>query len=480
MFRVKRAVRVAALELIEEETFSMNKKLMAVAVAAAVSAPGLALAQGVSNTPTSIVPSPGVATSNGITLYGRLDETIMFDKYSASGNGQIGDFKKSDLFTAGNAMGFRGREDLGGGTSVWFQLEIGVWPDARQEAGATTGNNWGGRNSGVGFTSGAGDILLGVWDTPYKVIDGVWNSVTSGGFSAAGVTMNMSDSTGSLNNPLCTNTVSNATGTLVSSSANAVCVTEATASNTAFSRRINNSVQYWSPIMAGFQVKLMTALANYQSPPVTGGPSATTVFPNGMVKPKEYSASATWVRGPLSLGVGYDFHQGLHPNTAAGGITDPKDTAVQVGAKWNFGPGEIGIGYEQIKFGNNAAAGVTDNGMTVPSYVVNGRWNIGPGAVWASYSKTDAKSCSTLTVIGTAACGVQVKEASIGYDYVLSKRTKMYVAYNKIDNGMNSATTGSTYYYIAGPAGNVGNGTSGSISPGTDVTTFGLGVQHVF
>jgi predicted porin len=75
---------------------------------------------------------------------------------------------------------------------------------------------------------------------------------------------------------------------------------------------------------------------------------------------------------------------------------------------------------------------------------------------------------------------VQVKEASIGYDYVLSKRTKMYVAYNKIDNGMNSATTGSTYYYIAGPAGNVGNGTSGSISPGTDVTTFGLGVQHVF
>jgi hypothetical protein len=39
---------------------------------------------------------------------------------------------------------------------------------------------------------------------------------------------------------------------------------------------------------------------------------------------------------------------------------------------------------------------------------------------------------------------------------------------------------GSSYYYIAGPAANVGNGTSGGLSGGTDVTTFGLGIQHVF
>src|SRR5262249_2848483 len=69
----------------EEETLSMNKKLMALAVAAAVTAPGLAAAQ-TSITPTSIVPSPGVASSNGITLYGRLDETIMYNQYSASAN----------------------------------------------------------------------------------------------------------------------------------------------------------------------------------------------------------------------------------------------------------------------------------------------------------------------------------------------------------------------------------------------------------
>jgi predicted porin len=377
-------------------------------------------------------------------------------------------------------MGVKGREDLGGGTAAWFQLEIGVWPSERLETSTVTGNNWGGRNSGIGISSGAGDIMFGVWDTPYKQVDFVWNSINSGGFSAGGVIMNMSDSTGALNNALCTNAVNNGTGS-VTTGTNGVCVTEATAGNTAWSRRISNSVQYWSPVMSGFQVKLMTALANYQSP-------GNVAFASGLPKPKEYSANATWARGPLSVGLGYDYHEGLRPGTAAGQNANPKDNAIQIGAKWNFGPGEIGAGYEQITYENTAASGATDNGMKVPAYVVNGRFNVGPGAFWASYSSSDAKSCTTTntaaTSIGTAVCGVKAKEYSIGYDYVLSKRTKMYIAFNKIDNGTttlgNGSVVGSSYYYIAGPAANANNGTGGALAAGTDVTTYGLGVQHVF
>ncbi|HET7763670.1 MAG TPA: porin [Burkholderiales bacterium] len=456
----------------------MNKKLMALAVAAAVTAPGLAVAQ-TSNTPTAIVPSPGLATSQGITLYGRLDETIMIDKFASSPSaaGVPASQTKNDLFSAGNAMGFKGREDLGGGMAAWFQLEIGVWPDARMEAGATVGNNWGGRNSAIGLSGGFGDVLAGVWDTPYKVIDGVWNSVTSGGFSAAGVLMNVGDSTGALANVGCTNTVSNASGALA---AIPVCVTEATSNGTAFSRRVNNSIQYWTPIMAGFQVKLMTALANY-APASSAAESA-----NGQPKPAEYSASVTWVRGPLSVGLGYDQHTALRPGTAAGQTVDPKDTGVQLGAKFNFGPGEIGAAYEQIKYGDNGvAAGANNGGMTVPAWVINGRFNVGPGAIWASYANSSGgKSCSFASgaqTIGAAACGVSAKEYSLGYDYVLSKRTKLYIAYNKIDNGFDSGKgIGSSYYYIAGPATSSGQGTAGALGQGVDVTTYGLGVQHVF
>jgi hypothetical protein len=57
----------------------------------------------------------------------------------------------------------------------------------------------------------------------------------------------------------------------------------------------------------------------------------------------------------------------------------------------------------------------------------------------------------------------------------MSKRTKMYFAYNKIDNGIST-----NYYYIAGPAANNGNGTNGGLAAGTDVTTLAVGMQHSF
>src|SRR5260221_6226126 len=197
----------------KEETFSMNKKLMAVAVASALTAPGLAAAQ--------------VGSSPGITLYGRLDETIMNSKFSSVSNSvgttATNEVKKGDIWCAGNAIGFRGREDLGGGTALWFQLESGIWPDGRLEASATTGAHFGGRNSGLGVSSELGDIMFGIWDTPYKVAYGTGNLVTSGGFASSGIIMGNGDTTGALTNPLCTNIVSNAVGT-VTTATNALCV----------------------------------------------------------------------------------------------------------------------------------------------------------------------------------------------------------------------------------------------------------------
>ena len=445
----------------------MNKKLMAVAVAGALTAPGLAVAQ--------------VGGSPGVSLYGRLDTAVMIQKFSADGANAISELKKNDIFSPGNALGFRGREDLGGGTSAWFQLETGVWPDGRLESTATSGQHFGGRNSAVGFSSAAGDVLFGIWDSPYKVAYGTANLVTSGGFASSGIIMGNGDTTGALPNAQCANGVSNASGSIVVG-ANGVCVTESTGNSTSWSRRNNNSIQYWSPVFSGVQFKLATALANYQ-----GADSAATAV--GTQKPKYYSGNVTYARGPLSLAAGYESHEGFRPGAAAGANPNPKDNAFQIGGKWDFGLGQVGAGYEQLKYNDNGTAGgsgaaANNGGMKVPSWVVNGRVNAGPGAVWGSYSKSQGgKSCTTVNmVIGNAACGVQAKMTVVGYDYVMSKRTKMFVAYAKIDNGWNG-TVGSNYYYIAGPAaqGNaLGRGTSGALIAGTDVTTFALGMQHTF
>ena len=448
----------------------MNKKLMALAVAGALTAPGLAFAQ--------------VGGSPGVTLYGRLDEAIVNSKYSTNGAGTITEVKKGDVWSAGNAIGVRGREDLGGGTAAWFQLEAGAWPDGRLDSAATTGSHFGGRNSGLGVSSELGDIMFGIWDTPYKVAYGTGNLVTSGGFASSGIIMGNGDTTGALANPLCGNVVSNGNGGLAGTGTNpaSVCVTEATSNATAFSRRVNNSIQYWSPVFNGFQVKVMTAVANYQSP--------ASSYPNGVPKPKEYSGSVTWARGPLALAAGFDSHEGLlRAVTPVGGDPKPKDTAFQIGAKWDFGIAQVGAGLEKLKYGNSAAAAAVSNQMDVQAYVVNGRVSAGPGQVWASWSQTPGgKSCiqpaafnpntgtGNLT-IGSAACGDagKAKMMTLGYDYVMSKRTKMYFAYNKIDNGIST-----NYYYIAGPAANNGGGTNGGLAAGTDVTTLAIGMQHSF
>jgi predicted porin len=464
----------------------MNKKLMALAVAGAVTAPGLAVAQ--------------VGSSPGVTLYGRLDETIVNQKFSTNAAGNVSELKKGDVWSPGSAIGVRGREDLGGGTAVWFQLEAGAWPDGRLDNAATSGQHFGGRNSGLGVSSELGDIMFGGWDQPYKTAYNAWNLVTSGGFSAAGILMGNGDTTGALTNVLCQTTVSNTNGSIqvpnaTNSPAQGSCVTEATSNGTAWSRRTNNSIQYWSPVFAGLQFRLGTALATYQSP-------GTAQLANGLPKAKSWSGSVAWARGPLSLGGGYEAHEGLRPSTSATGVVNPKDTAFQVGGKWNFGLGEVGVGLEKLSYAQNnngSTAAAPANGLDTQTYVLNGRLNAGPGAVWASYSTTKGKNCTVPsgfnpstgagnTTVGSNACGSagDAKMTVLGYDYVMSKRTKMYVAYAKIDNGKST-----NFYYIAGPAGNNGgtlpasttatqNGTASGVATGTDVTTIGVGLQHSF
>jgi hypothetical protein len=64
---------------------------------------------------------------------------------------------------------------------------------------------------------------------------------------------------------------------------------------------------------------------------------------------------------------------------------------------------------------------------------------------------------------------------SLAYDHLLSKRTSLYAAYGRINNG-----SGTNYYYVAGPTANNNAGSTGGISAGVDVTTYQAGVKHTF
>ena len=112
----------------------MNKKLMAVAVAAAM-APGLALAQ---------------ATTSGtnVQVYGLFDQAVRQDRYSNSVAVGQGNLTKWHMHNgAPNRLGFRGTEALGGGMSAFFQVESQVFLDGRVDnaSGPATNASVGGR-----------------------------------------------------------------------------------------------------------------------------------------------------------------------------------------------------------------------------------------------------------------------------------------------------------------------------------------------
>src|SRR3954462_5450954 len=106
----------------------MQKKLMALAVAGALSAPVAAFAQ-----------------ASNVQIYGRANVGV--DNYEAKGaTAANADFKgRMRVFDQGSRLGVRGTEDLGGGLKALFQIESGVNIDS----GSANGQN-GALNSSTG------------------------------------------------------------------------------------------------------------------------------------------------------------------------------------------------------------------------------------------------------------------------------------------------------------------------------------------
>src|SRR3989304_10419481 len=113
----------------------MNKKLIAVAVAGALGAPALALAQ-----------------ASTVQIYGKA---VFEYGYVNQGTGK----PNVDMLQGpgGQAIGLKGTEALGGGLSVWYQCESSA--DIRGDGadGLCT------RNSALGMKGGFGSIYVGKW-----------------------------------------------------------------------------------------------------------------------------------------------------------------------------------------------------------------------------------------------------------------------------------------------------------------------------
>lgn len=414
----------------------MQKKLLGIAVAAAL-APAAAFAQ---------------PAGTGVQIYGLMDFSanhMKFDDATVGG----GDVSKGELYSSASRLGLRGREALGMGLNGWFQAEIGVQPFRPDPSAPANGNNmFGGRDTAVGLEGGWGTLAAGTWGSPYKVANlATWNLGTYGIVSHYGMIMNNGDSTGTEVSPNCANTSAAICG-------NGVMVE---ASPTAFGRRLSNTVQYWTPTFGGFQARIATQMGGLKSPDGAATPT----------DPSLWAASATWTGGPFTVGAAYERHDEFR-STGTPGSPDPTDTAWMIGGKWTGGPFSIGAAYEQTEYESSSLAG--DN-FEKTNYVINGAFRIASGEIFAGYSWTKgAEDCGAGAAALCAGDATKARFISAGYAHNLSKRTKAYFQFGQIKNEAASAV-----YYIAGPAANAAGGTGGLLA-GSDVRTFGVGVQHSF
>jgi predicted porin len=111
------------------------------------------------------------AQSN-VAMYGVLDTFVT--RLHADGLPAVTRLDTSSLLAS--RIGFRGREDLGGGASANFTLEIGLNGD---DGTAADSNRFANRQAWVGLAGRMGEIRLGRQNTPQFVMNGKYDAFTS-------------------------------------------------------------------------------------------------------------------------------------------------------------------------------------------------------------------------------------------------------------------------------------------------------------
>lgn len=250
----------------------MKKSLIALAIASAVSAPAFA------------------ATSN-VDIYGVLDMSIeVIDRDVANQDNEF------NVASNVSRFGFKGAEDLGGGLSAVWQIEMGVGMDT----GAYNNNA---RNTFLGLSSNSlGTVKVGRHDTAYKMSTEQFD-VFKHGIGSYRTIM------GQINGV------------------------------NQFILRNNNTIVYESPVFMGFQ-----GSASYSQNNEAG---------NTVIDRDDISLAVTYANGPLSAAAAYEIH---NDQVAAGQDVD----AWKLGAGYKFGNTKVNALYESIDSDLATGAGSRD------------------------------------------------------------------------------------------------------------------------
>jgi predicted porin len=375
-------------------------------------------------------------------------------------------------------LGFKGTEDLGGGTSAFFTIELGLTPNGQQAVNTAGTQN---RQTFVGLKkNGVGQFALG---TQYTTIHNavaatdpgqanniagnlIYPAITEGAGSAE-------NSTGAAYTVRTNNQLSLQSATFAGFTANAMLVannknsnqttTTTTASNatalgtTVTSGGINNQ-NGWG-LGLNYAIQKFYATANYQALTSKQAYNPTTTYSitsTGAVgSPAALSGTSTAAPASSSAGfptVGY-----------AGGASTPgtnvQDNQFYVAATYDFGILKAYAQYINRKVSaqqnNNYYVSRSAEQIGVRSYITP------TVEAWAS------GGMGRYTGFGSNAANLTAWQ--IGSNYWLSKRTNLYAIYGQVGTSNVSMPTS-----INGSQAGMTNPTSANVS------NYAVGIRHTF
>lgn len=275
----------------------MNKKVMAVAVAAALAAPAAALAQ--------------------VTVSGRFVAEYGFaDQMDFAAGGSSGRESADGFNSPASNIRFSAEEKLGGGNSVWVQCENrarwGNDTSPTQSAGGFCD-----RNSALGFKGSYGNLFVGRWDTAIEDNSGLTRIAGSTGWDGR---QHM--------------------------------LTEDQLGLISFAQRVQNSINYNSPTFGGgFAVNLSTTTTGTQLN------TAATTAPNTGKDGRIWSILGKYASGPLVAYAGYEKHED-NQTVASGGLAGTEEEMFTLGVSYVFGPVKVGLVYTTFEGDNTTTTTV--------------------------------------------------------------------------------------------------------------------------
>lgn len=308
-----------------------------------------------------------------ISIYGIADAGFVHESGGAAGSVN----KISSGVGSASRIGFRGTEDLGGGTSALFALENGHRLDTGEVDAAGTIFN---RQAYVGIKGRAGQLTIGRQHTPWhQALVQVGDPFSTG---YAGSSKNLFPDFGS-------------------------------------NVRTSNTVMYTTPVIQGF-----TAEAAYSAGEQAGSTKSG----------RQLGASLGYSSGPLNVRLAYN-HKNSDVAAAPGvtPVTRGNGSNKLLTANYDFKVLKAYLAFSVDKGFNSAPLGNNSNpyGGVAPTASTDGNEILlgavvpaGPGNLVVTLQRKDDKTMRNQ----------DARSLGIGYLYQLSKRSTLYTVYGAIDN----------------------------------------------